>query len=239
MTPPTPIEVEAKYEVADPAAVHGLMHDARLGDGFVLGPGAVKLLFDTYLDTPDGRLRAAGLSLRLRSSGERARLTVKGRAGGPAPGGAIHARTEVERTLPDVAAWRDPATWPDAIRDAVRAAAGDGTVRVVPTVLLHQARYARLVHRAGGGAAAAPVAILSVEHVLVTHPDRDGSAGGRPRELAHWTECEAELCDGGTSDDLARLDAALRARPGLRPSTQSKLDRALAAGAPPAGADLG
>lgn len=227
-TPPVALEIEAKYDVADPAAADALLHAESLGDAFVLEPGTFRLLYDTYLDTPDQRLRRAGCSLRLRISSGRAVLTVKCRAGEAVAGGAILARIEVEHPLEAPEAWHHSDDWPAAIRDAVRSAVGDAAIHVAPFVLLHQARVSRAVRRAES-AAAPPIAILSVEHVLASRVASDAAAGGRPREVAHWITCEAELCGAGTPDDLARIDAVLRARRELSPNPTSKLARALAA----------
>ncbi len=226
--PPAALEIEAKYDVADPAAADALLHAASLGDAFVLEPGTFRLLYDTYLDTPDQRLRRAGCSLRLRTSSGRAMLTVKCRAGAPSTGGAILARIEIEHPLEAPEAWDQPQAWPAPIRDAVRSVVGDEAIRVAPSVLLHQARVSRAVRR-GEDAAAPPIAILSVEHVLASRAASDAAAGGRPREVAHWITCEAELCGAGTPDDLAHIDAVLRARQGLSPNPTSKLARALGA----------
>ncbi|PTQ09803.1 inorganic triphosphatase [Sphingomonas oleivorans] len=72
-------EVELKLEL-DPAQAETL--GGRLAE--LLGPSAAKPLVSTYYDTSDRRLRAAGLSLRIRRSGNRYLQTIKADAGGNA-----------------------------------------------------------------------------------------------------------------------------------------------------------
>lgn len=63
---------------ASPPAMEAIRH--RLFNGH---PGRVKSLTNTYFDTPDYRLRGRGLSLRVRSDGQRHIQTVKRSAGDP------------------------------------------------------------------------------------------------------------------------------------------------------------
>ncbi len=61
---------------------------------------ARRLQRDALLDTPDGRLVAAGTTLRVRDDGGRAILTYKG----PLLGGPVKAREEIETAAGDPAA---------------------------------------------------------------------------------------------------------------------------------------
>ena len=63
---------------ATPPAMDAIRH--RLFNGH---PGRTKFLANTYFDTPDYRLRGRGLSLRVRSDGQRYIQTVKRTAGDP------------------------------------------------------------------------------------------------------------------------------------------------------------
>ncbi|HXH17011.1 MAG TPA: CHAD domain-containing protein [Sphingomonas sp.] len=84
-------EIELKLEI-DPASVDGLATTA------LLAGVACKVVHQvsTYFDTPKQALRAAGLSLRVRTTGERYVQTIKASSGAAA---GLFARPEWERDL--------------------------------------------------------------------------------------------------------------------------------------------
>jgi inorganic triphosphatase YgiF len=69
------VEIELRFQVPEP-------HRAGLRRRVARGAGPAQLLHAVYFDTPDGRLAAAGMSLRLRREDRRWLQTVKGPADG-------------------------------------------------------------------------------------------------------------------------------------------------------------
>lgn len=201
-----PIEVEAKFVAADPAAFAALRALTTLGAAD-LGPATSYDETDTYLDTADGRLAAARWACRLRTRGAATLVSLKGppepaRADAPA---WLHRRPEIEGpATPSL----DPASWPasearDLLLDLTRGAS------IVERLRLAQARTARPVAVRG-----ARLGTLTLDEVEI---------GGAGPLLA----VELEL----TGDDEARLAAvasALAALPGLAPDPRTKLEHALA-----------
>ena len=105
------MEIEAKFSAPDGATLERLDELAGLA-GFELGGREVADMTDTYLDTDERDLQAAGLVCRRRDRGDRVVITVKRRRpataaddeSGEAPDGpgtdAIHRRDEWETELP-------------------------------------------------------------------------------------------------------------------------------------------
>ena len=111
MEPSRELEVELKLQVAhdDLDAVAALL----TGSGARFASKATKA---AYFDTPDGSLRGAGLSLRIRRSGKNRVQTVKTEGTG---GGALFARPEWERVVVDDVSVLDEA--PEPIRSLLPA----------------------------------------------------------------------------------------------------------------------
>lgn len=201
------MEIEAKWKVADAETLRRLCNLDHLECYDVL-PGRTEEVHDTYLDSPDRRMLAAGLSCRLRRQDDAARITLKGLGGSD---GAMHRRAEKEVLLPQgtpeaADAWTD-----SPLRRQVLHWIGDAPL--VALFDLHQTRTERTVTRDG-----LPVAMLSLDHVLAV-------AGGRRDE--YW-ELEIELLPTGSESDLAAMVAALGRDWELTPQPRSKFERGLA-----------
>jgi len=198
------VEVEAKYTVADEAALARLAKAPALA-GYDVEAGERRRDRDTFLDTPDRRFLSAGYYLRRRETGGGVRLTLKQLVTGDA---GVMRREELEAL---VAADVPPAEWPQGeLRARVEGIALGAPLE--PFLFLEQQRLARRVVDG-----AREVAELSLDDVTV-------AAGGRARR---WFEAELELRGEGDDDDLERLVAALQAEPGLTPEPRAKFARAL------------
>ena len=229
------MEIEAKFSAPDGATLERLGELAELA-GFELGGREVADMTDTYLDTDERDLQAAGLVCRRRDRGDRVVITVKRRRpaaaddeSGEAPDGpgtdAIHRRDEWETELPGELAGDAPATsWPAGeARDRVLAAAGERPLAAL--VEIRQSRVLRTVDKDGR-----TVAELSLDTLTIV-------AGDVP--LAPQHEVEAELKGEGTEADLAAIAGALQGDFALTPQPLSKFERAMAAlAAAPAPAGL-
>ena len=198
------MEVEAKYSVADAAALARLTKAPALV-GYDIDAGERRRDRDTFLDTADRRFLAAGYYLRRRETGGGVRLTLKQLVTGDA---GVLRREELEAL---VAAAVPPAEWPEGeLRERVEGIAQGAPLE--PFLFLEQERLARRVVDGSR-----EVAELSLDDVTV-------AAGGRARR---WFEAELELRGEGDDDDLERLAAALQAEPGLTPESRAKFTRAL------------
>jgi len=107
VTPGATLEVEAKFDVLARGATRGLFDAPDLAG--LPGIGAARRVrhLDRYLDTPDGRLRAAGWAARLRTTDAETRIQLK-RIGAPGTDGVTR-RTELDGPAgPD----ENPQSWP-------------------------------------------------------------------------------------------------------------------------------
>jgi inorganic triphosphatase YgiF len=202
------VELEAKFRVADESTVAHLMTAAEI-NGVPLSPiGRVKHFTDTYLDTDDSRLRAAGWTLRLRIiPGEGILASLKSIT--PVEADGVHLRTEIEEFAADSP---DPRAWPES---SVKARAlellGDGVPAKRASVDQH--RTVRQISIDGISAE------MSIDDVRVTEPGSD-------EPLARWFEVEVEAVDG-TREALDALAGKIGALHGLTPERRSKGERAL------------
>lgn len=198
------MEVEAKYTVADAAALARLAKVTELA-GYEVDAGERRRDRDTFLDTADRRFLAAGYYLRRRETDGGVRLTLKQLVTGDA---GVLRREELEAR---VAADVPPAEWPKGeLRERVEGIAQGAPLE--PFLFLEQERLARRVVDG-----AREVAELSLDDVTV-------AADGKARR---WFEAELELRGDGNEGDLERLAAALQAEPGLTPESRAKFTRAL------------
>jgi CHAD domain-containing protein len=219
------MEIEAKYTVPNPEMFQRLQALEDLC-GYSLRDPQVREVHDTYLDTADRHVLAAGYFCRRRESAQGILITLKALAPSTAaasrvPGtppcaldmvdGAeeVHRREEWEATLPADAPL---AEWPPGpVRDHLLQWAGDAPL--TPLVELDQTRQVRTVMQGER-----TVAELSLDEVVFSAGDR--------RETA--LELEIELKAEGKEDDLAALVTCLRSGGGLSPEPRSKFARALA-----------
>lgn len=180
-------EIELKLQVApdELARLHAL--DGMLAAGESMGPPVRRTLVSTYFDTPDRRLRDAGIALRVRRSGDDVVQTVKaaGRAGaGLSDYAECNTPLDVGADGPDLSGIADA-----TLRKAVIGAC-DGAV-LEPVFTTEFERTARLVADETGGA----IEIALDEGAVI--------AGGSRLPLS---EIELELKAGEPSRlfDLAR-----------------------------------
>jgi len=209
-------EVEAKFQLPDPAATARVQALARLGS-YALGDPRQKVITDEYYDTRSRALLAAGWALRIRRGGGGCLVTLKSVRSARAD---VHAREELETELPaelGVLAATDqpppPAQWPaSAARDKAQEMAGEA-----PLELLFRLEQERQVRDVLDGSRR--VATASVDDVrLAFH--------GTSRQ---WWELEVELSEEGTDTDLLAMSGWIRASLGLYYSTESKFERSLKA----------
>ena len=198
------MEVEAKYTVADAETLERLTVTPALA-GYEVEAGEARHDRDTFLDTPDRRVLAAGYYLRRRETAGGVKITLKQLV---TDEGGVLRREELEAL---VAADVPLAEWPHGpLKARVLELAGDAPLD--PFLSLEQDRVARRVFEGDR-----EVAELSLDDVRV-------AAAGREHR---WFEAEVELRGEGRDDDLERLTAALAGEGGLAPESRAKFARAL------------
>lgn len=199
------MEIEAKFIIPDAATAEAILATDRWGS-FNLTAAETQQVKDTYVDTPDHRLRAAGYACRYRETGEGVLVTLKSL--GEAQD-ALHQREELEAHLPSEA---PPSAWPAGpVRAQVLQIIGE--TPLTPLVTLHQERCVRQAQREGRAPAE-----ISLDHVRLT-----------ARGQAHtFYELEIELLEVGCETDLEALATHARQTWQLEAARQSKLARALA-----------
>ncbi|HST88094.1 MAG TPA: CHAD domain-containing protein [Ktedonobacterales bacterium] len=198
------MEVEAKYAVIgplDPERIAAL----DLGSYTVTARGKERHN-DEILDTPDRALTTARQALRIRKTDEATLITLKGPN---TVSGGVHAREEIERSLP-ADADGDPGRWPREIAEKVTPLLGDQ--RPGPLVRVDVVRHLWDVARDGER-----VAELALDKGAIY-------AGGRARPVH---ELELELKGAGERGDLDALTARLERALALIPEPRGKLERGL------------
>ena len=199
------MEIEAKLAVPNEATFAKLQAIDQLA-GYALSAGTTQQVHDTFVDTADRLILAAGHVLRHREMDGQILMTMKGHQ---RVEGAVHRREELEVTLS-----RDMpvSQWPESeIRDRLLAMIGD-----VPLTALfdqYQTRHVRLVTQGDR-----TVGEWSLDRVQLSLKGKEQT----------YFEIEVELKDKGTEDDLAVMVACLTTEWGLRPEPRSKFSRALA-----------
>jgi CHAD domain-containing protein len=205
---PGPIEVELKYQVADLAIGERLLAAERLGGFVPVGEVRVAEQDDTYLDTPDGILEEQRIGVRLRAEAGGTTLTVK------SPGsvnGAIRRREELEGPAQP---GTPPASWPASVaRDRLLELIGDRPLLEIVTIRQYRRKRDFATDEAS--------VELSLDEARIVV---DGHT------VERFTELEAELTRGPEAA-LGPLLGLLDGRPGLSPTVESKLARAIAAAA--------
>jgi CHAD domain-containing protein len=201
-----PLEIEAKYTVADPAVFSALVELQALG-GYVLRSTGERHVIDHYMDTPRRDVLRGGYACRLREGRvhDRWLLTVKGL--GKAEG-AVHQREEHESEIPPNA---PPDDWPPGPAREIATRLSEGQP-LTELFTIRQHRVGRAVEKDDRA-----VGELSLDTVEV-------DIGGR-RKVSR--EIEIELGSTGTIDDLRAIGATLQPYK-LKAQSKSKFERALA-----------
>ncbi|MBN1979874.1 MAG: CHAD domain-containing protein [Anaerolineae bacterium] len=198
------MEIEAKFAVPDAKILRRLKTVKRLDD-FTLAAGQTKQVHDTYLDTDDRAILAAGYACRQRIQAEGILVTLKSLGGAE---GAVHRREELEILLPEA---HPPAEWPESpARERLLQLVGKA--QLVPLFELRQTRTIRPLHRNRQ-----LVAEMSVDEVRLTVRD----------EKKGYFELEVELTPQGAESHLAEIAAHLQDEWSLKPEPRSKFERAL------------
>ncbi|GAA2337818.1 CYTH and CHAD domain-containing protein [Streptomyces cuspidosporus] len=200
-------EIERKYEVPDGGRLPDLTGAAGVAEVVDRGTATLDA---TYYDTADQRLAAHGVTLRRRTGGGDAGWHLKLPAG-------PDARDEIRAPLSDTL----PAELAALVRSRVRDA------ELVPLVRLLSERDVRHLVDAHG----ALLAELSADRVTARRLTPE------PGEPVRWTEVEVELAPGGDPALLDALESHLTRGGVRRAAAASKLARALAETADPAGAE--
>lgn len=199
------IEIEWKYRLPDAASLAELRQMERFGP-FLVGEFRTRHLSDTYYDTADRRLAAAGYALRHRREETHSLTQLKALGGGDGP---VHRRTEFEFVTERP---EQPAHWPEGPhRDIVLAAVGADPLQ--PVLVLTQTR-----HEAPLRDGADVVATLSLDQVRWQVGDR----------VEEGWEIEIELTPNADESILARLSPAPIEALGGQPEPRSKYERGLA-----------
>ena len=205
MTATGPVEVELKYQVADLAIGERLLAAERLAGFLPVDEIRVTEQDDTYLDTEDRILDAQRIGVRLRAEAGTTTLTVKSPG---AVAGAYRRREELEWPAQ---AGQPPAAWPaSAARDRLLELIGDRPLVEIVTIRQYRRKRDFATEEAS--------VELSLDEARIVV---DGHT------VERFTEFEAELTRGPEAA-LGPLLGLLDGRPGLSPTVDSKLARAIA-----------
>jgi len=197
------MEIEAKFAVVDQEVAKELQN-VETADAFRIAPGNISRVRDTYLDTRDRRLLAAGFSCRSRQEGNVHLVTIKQLKKGQS---AIQEREEFEISLNRAV---PPSEWPEGpARERLMSITGEEPLQVL--FELHQRRLKRDMIKSG-----VAIAEWSVDEVII-------NTGKTTRS---FSELEIELTQG-TREDLAHISAYVQSKWGLVPQRSSKFERVL------------
>jgi CHAD domain-containing protein len=198
------MEIEAKFAVTNPESFEQLQTVSQVA-GLALAAGKTAKVHDTYLDTTEHAILAAGYACRRRKKGRSYLITLKGLGRAQ---DAIHRREELELSLPSAV---PPSKWPHGpLHDWVHQVAGGSRL-----VTLFELQQTRTVRRVSDGERL--VAELSLDDVHVAIRDKEQA----------YLELEVELLSDGTEVDLAAIVACLKDEWGLQPEPRSKFARGL------------
>jgi triphosphatase len=212
-----PVEIEAKFDY-DPADRDRLLAVSDIGR-FSVVERKDFVQEDTYYDTADARLAAAGATLRVRRQANGTKMTFKGprQAGGSAEEAHIASRLEDEVTL-DVAqagtlSPDGPLPERNDISPLQRARALVGSAALVPMARI---RNDRTILTLSDGSTALDLAI-------------DDCVGTRLSDgrTVTFGEVELETTTAGRATVLEAAGALQEQVPSLRPSQLTKLGRTL------------
>lgn len=200
------LEIEAKFRVDDDVTFSSLLHRATCGPFQFVPIAGVEQQHNTYFDTSDGRISAAGYSLRIRVIGERRIATLKRTRSRQ---GNVRVRDEWE--LP-IGRSDHPHVWPAGeFRDRVLGVLGNALLEplfVVETCRQH-------IHVCEAERA---FAVLCLDRGIV----RAGELTERFREL------EVEMLELGAAQSFHSLVRLLHTTYPLFPEHRTKKARGLA-----------
>jgi inorganic triphosphatase YgiF len=199
------MEIEFKL-MASPAALHGIAGSSLVSRAAV-GPVRRQALLNRYFDTPDFRLRRAGLTLRVRGDGEAWVQGLKVRDGGA---DGLFRRMEWERSVPGDVPELEALFGQDGALAGLGVAAAD--VGVVFTT-----RFLRITH----ALAVTNAADLPDTRFSLALDEGAIETGTRREPLA---EVELEL-EAGPETGMVRFAALLRRDFALVAGTLSKAER--------------
>ena len=223
ITEQQPVEIEAKFSVADAGTLQKLAKQSTVLPGYRFGNVGQKEVIDIYLDTPDHRLLRTGYQLRARIAEGVWLATFKTRDVASDIG--IYRRLEIEEPLSENAPPARVGDLPEAIVDALAGVATKQQALVVICVL-EQTRWVREVTSTTRGrrrTEATPLALLSLDEIRIRQ-HMEGAI------LARTYEIEVELAPGVDVAELQVLADRFMGAFDLEPSEESKLERALAIG---------
>jgi CHAD domain-containing protein len=203
------------------------------GLGYSPLPSRNAELSDTYWDTPAFDFLRAGFTLRLRRAVAGVEVTLKSldRLGFE---DLETRRLEVGGPVGDASRPLDPTGWPEAVREHVRAVAGEAP-EWMPLCVLHQRRE-RIPLVNGEGGNGSVVAALNIDVVGIFDPHgiaADHSLQGVARLLhdgapiANVTELELEPVADDAPAVVRELAKRFRAIPDCAPAAGSQLEQAL------------
>ncbi len=224
-------EIEAKFELLDPALTEDWQTRSSLTEAFSLQSGNTITHTDTYLDTAAYNLLRLGYTLRLRTTANNGVLvTVKSLTRDDA---LVHDRLELEGPVKTKANPLRMKHWPKAIRKFIQ--------KLIETDLewhrlctLQQTRHKRdVLMPIEGSDTMQPFAELSIDQVTVYGPDftqasyTDTTPQKSVTLVTEFREIEIELKSGQDETLLTPLAEALQQQATLKPVRTSKLERAL------------
>ena len=207
--------------------------EAAVGLGYRPLPSRHSELSDAYWDTKAFEILRSGFALRLRGAQAGVQVTLKS-LDRPGFEDLETQRLEVGGLVEDASRPLDPASWPEAVRERVRAAAGEAP-ELAPICLLHQ-RHERIPLVNGEAGNGPVVAALNIDIVGIFDPRgiaADDSLQGVTRLLedgvpiVNVTELELEPVAEGAPAVLRDLAKRLRAIPDFAPAAGSQLEQAL------------
>ena len=198
------MEIEAKFVLPTIETFHRCQTIENLA-GYDLSTARVKQVRDTYMDTAERRIMAAGYACRQREQNEKVLLTLKGLG---IADGAVHRREEIETELSGPLPFSQ---WPASpVRDRARKMIGDAPL--TPLFVLRQTRMIRTVNQGER-----QVAELSLDEVHLAVKEKKQT----------YFEMEVELSPHGTENDLTAIVNYLQSEWNLKPETRSKFERGL------------
>jgi CHAD domain-containing protein len=208
------MEIEAKFQTSDPDLLDALAEVGTLA-GYSLSEPVVKNITDTYLDSHQSLMLAAGYTCRRRLGLSKTLITIKRLQ---RSSDLVHRRDEYEVEIGAFVPWSE---WPESEARELLARIVDGEP-LEELMTLTQSRTIRLV-----GDSDQPLVELSLDRVEVLHSQIDLTPEAAEGRISTFYEVEVELKPAGTEEDLNKLASALRDEWKLTAQPLSKFEHAL------------